>query len=145
MSSRSRRRSDNEECWPCGLEYSITPDLVTCMTEPINTRCSFVVVPVVHPRFRQQYVVDNNIFGKFDTRSDMVISPQDWSLRVVGKLSPYIDVDAPNPIARHRHQNYLVEELAYCKGLGISALMLNIHSTETVNLSSILRGFINDR
>lgn len=143
--ARLRRRSDNEECWPCGLEYSITPDLATCISETMEHKFTFVVVPVVHPRFRQQYVVDNNSFGKFDTRSYMVISPQDWSSRVVGKLNLYVDVDSPDPIARHRHQKYLVEELAYCKGLGLAALMLSIRSTETINLSSILLGCITDR
>ncbi|CAG9110514.1 unnamed protein product [Plutella xylostella] len=124
----------------CGLEYSATPDLQACLTEALHANYSFIVSPIVHPRFRRHHVLSSSGVAGF-TRSDMLLCPQDWTVRIVGKLSPYLDVDAPSAVARQRHEDCLLEELAYCRGLGLPAIMLNLHGRNSSNLARILHTY----
>ncbi|XP_041974172.1 protein arginine N-methyltransferase 5 [Aricia agestis] len=121
----------------CGLDYVTSPDIQQCLTEALHFNYSFIVAPIVHPRFRRSVLPNGSVVGGF-TRSDMVISPQDWTTRIVGKLSPYLDVDAPSPAVRQRHEDCMNEELSYCRGLGLPAVMLNLHSKNTNNLARIM-------
>lgn len=120
----------------CGLEYITTSDLQACLTEGLRSNYSFIISPVVHPRFRRPSSAGK--VGGF-TRSDMILSPQDWTSRMVGKVSPYLDPDCSSPIVRQRHQDCLSEELSYCKGLGVPAIMLSIHGKESNNLARIVQ------
>ncbi|XP_026725879.1 protein arginine N-methyltransferase 5 [Trichoplusia ni] len=123
----------------CGLEYISTPDLQACLTEALRCNYSFIVSPIVHPRFRRPCSVAGKVGGF--TRSDMILSPQDWTSRMVGKLSPYLDVDSSSPIVRQRHEDCLNEELNYCRGLGLPAIMLAVHGRNTNNLARILNSY----
>ncbi|XP_053601110.1 protein arginine N-methyltransferase 5 isoform X1 [Plodia interpunctella] len=124
----------------CGLDFNITPDLQACLTEALHCNYSFIVAPIVHPRLRRQYIVGSSKTGGF-TRSDMILSPQDWTVRLVGKLSPYLNVDSPSSIVRQKHEDCLNEELSYCRGLGVPAIMLKLHGRQTNNLSRILQTY----
>lgn len=124
----------------CGLDYIITPDLQACLTEALHCNYSFIVSPIVHPRFRRQFIGSAGKTGGF-TRSDMILSPQDWTIRLVAKLSPYLNVDALSPIVRQRHEDCLSEELSYCRGLGVPAIMLTLHGRESNNLARIIHTY----
>lgn len=128
----------------CGLEFASTPDLQACLTTALHSNYSFIVSPIVHPRFRRHHVMSRSGVAGF-TRSDMLLSPQDWTIRVVGKLSPYLDVDAPSAVARHWHEDCLNEELSYCKGLGLPAITLTLHGRESTNLARILQCYYENR
>lgn len=128
----------------CGLEYISAPDLQACLTEALHCNYSFIVTPVVHPRFRRCYVSGLSKTGGF-TRSDMVLSPQDWTSRIVAKLSSYIYVDSESTIVRQRHEDSLNEELSYCRGLGVPAIMLSLRSRRTNNLARILQSYYETR
>lgn len=123
----------------CGLEYISTPDLQACLTEALRCNYSFIVSPIVHPRFRRPCSSARRVGGF--TRSDMILSPQDWTSRMVGKLSPYLNVDSLSPVVRQRHEDCLNEELNYCRGLGLPAIMLSVHGRETNNLARILNSY----
>ncbi|KAI5642510.1 PRMT5 arginine-N-methyltransferase domain-containing protein [Phthorimaea operculella] len=71
----------------------------------------------------------------------MVLSPQDWTTRIVAKLSPYLNVDCLNPVVRARHEDCLYEELLYCRGLGVPAILLSLHGRESYNLARLLHTF----
>ncbi|XP_028169658.1 protein arginine N-methyltransferase 5 [Ostrinia furnacalis] len=124
----------------CGLEYVVTPDLQACLTEALHSNYSFIVSPIVHPRFRRPFTSSAGRVGGF-TRSDMILSPQDWTSRVVGKVSPYLDADSPLPLVRQRHEDCLNEELAYCRGLGLPAIMMTLNGRNNSNLARILNSF----
>lgn len=124
----------------CGLEYMTTSDLEACLTETLRSYYSFMVCPIVHPRFRRHYVSGAGCIGGF-TRSDMIISPQDWTSRMVVKLSPYLNVDSKSPIVQKRHEDCLNEELNYCRGVGVPAIMLSLHGRDSQNLARILTTF----
>ncbi|CAG9783121.1 unnamed protein product [Diatraea saccharalis] len=124
----------------CGLEFSITSDLQACLTQALHSNFSFIVAPIVHPRFRRQHVLNSGKVGGF-TRSDMILSPQDWTSRLVGKVSPYLNVDSEVSLVRQRHEDCLNEELSYCRGLGLPAIMLSLTSQKTNNLARIIQSY----
>lgn len=126
-----------------GLEYTSIPDLQACLTEALRCNYSYIVAPVVHPRFRRPSSCAGRVGGF--TRSDMVLSPQDWTNRMVGRLSPYLNVDSPSPGVRQRHEDCLNEELSYCRGLGLPAIMLSVHGRESNNLTRILNSYFETR
>ncbi|CAH0722432.1 unnamed protein product, partial [Brenthis ino] len=124
----------------CGLDYMTPSDLQACLTEALHANYAFIVSPIVHPRFRRTILPSGAVVGGF-TRSDMILSPQDWNSRIVGKLSAYLDPDSPSPIVRQRHEDSLNEELSYCRGLGLPAVILSLHSKNSNNLSRILHNY----
>ncbi|CAH0699156.1 unnamed protein product [Spodoptera exigua] len=123
----------------CGLEFTSTPDLQACLSESLRSNYSFVVSPIVHPRFRRPCAGPGKVGGF--TRSDMILSPNDWTSRMVGRLSPYLNVDSSSAIVRQRHEDIMNEELNYCKGLGLPAIMLSVHGRESNNLTRILNTY----
>lgn len=123
----------------CGLEYNTTSDLQACLIEALRSNYSFIISPVVHPRFRRPFSNPARVGGF--TRSDMILSPQDWTSRMVAKISTYLNADSPSPIVRQRHQDCLSEELNYCKGLGVPAIMLSLHGKENNNLAKIVQTY----
>ncbi|XP_063539976.1 protein arginine N-methyltransferase 5 [Cydia strobilella] len=125
----------------CGLEYVVAPDLQGSLTEAFHANYSFIVTPVVHPRFRRHHIADGNRVGGF-TRSDMILSPQDWTSRIVGRLSPYLNVDSPNDVVRQRHEDCMNEELSYSKGLGLPALLVTVHGENSHNLARNLLSYL---
>lgn len=128
----------------CGLDYTIAPDLQACLTEALHANYAFIVSQIVHPRFRLSSLPSGNTVGGF-TRSDMILSPQDWNSRVVGRVSGYLDPDSPSHIVQKRHEDSLNEELAYCRGLGLPAVMLSLHSRKSNNLARILQTYFETR
>ncbi|CAH2100096.1 unnamed protein product [Euphydryas editha] len=118
----------------CGLDYITAPDLQECLTEALHANFAFIVSSIVHPRFRRPILPSGGTVGGF-TRSDMILSPQDWNSRIVGKISEYLDPDSPSPVVRQRHEDCLNEELSYCRGLGLPAIMLSLHSKNSSNLA----------
>ncbi|XP_063367944.1 protein arginine N-methyltransferase 5 [Cydia amplana] len=125
----------------CGLEYIVAPDLQGSLTEAFHANYSFIVTPVVHPRFRRHHIADGTRVGGF-TRSDMILSPQDWTSRIVGRLSPYLNVDSPNDVVRQRHEDCMNEELSYSKGLGLPALLVTVHGENSHNLARNLFSYL---
>ncbi|XP_023939076.2 protein arginine N-methyltransferase 5 [Bicyclus anynana] len=118
----------------CGLEYITTPNLQECLSEALQSSYAFIVMPIVHPRFRRSHQSSVGTVGGF-SRSDMLLASQDWNSRIVGKLSHYLDLDSESPIIRQRHEDCLNEELTYSRGLGLPAVMLSLHSTNVSNLA----------
>ncbi|XP_030022662.2 protein arginine N-methyltransferase 5 [Manduca sexta] len=123
----------------CGLEYITTPDLQNCLSEALRCNYAFIVSPIVHPRFRRPQCINSRVGGF--TRSDMILSPQDWTSRIVAKVSSYINVDSDSLVVKQRHEDCLNEELGYCRGLGVPAIMLSIHGRQTNNLARILQTY----
>ncbi|CAK1548334.1 unnamed protein product [Leptosia nina] len=124
----------------CGLEYSLTPDIQESVSEAIQANYSFIVTPIVHPRFRRPLLPHRTAVGGF-TRSDMILSPQDWTNRIVARISPYLTVDAKSPVVQQRHEYCLTEELLYSRGLGVPAIMISLTSLTNTNLARILQTY----
>lgn len=63
-------------------------------------RFEFVSVPLVHPRYKREFLrIMPERPGPL-TRSDQVLMGSDWCNLVVAKLSPWIDLDSSDEIVR---------------------------------------------
>ncbi|KAJ9578127.1 hypothetical protein L9F63_025012, partial [Diploptera punctata] len=72
------------------------------------------------------------------TRSDLILAGSDWNNLIVGKLSPYINVDSEDPIVRKQSEEALNQELAYASHLGLPAIMFTLRGDNQINLARIL-------
>lgn len=133
-----------QEDLSCGLDYCLTPDIQKSVSTALTNGYAFVVLPIVHPRFKRHYIVGNTAVGGF-TRSDLLLSSQDWNIRIVGKLSSHLDVDSPALNARQLHEDCMIEELNYCRGLRLPAVMLKLKGIENNNLARILQSYFSMR
>lgn len=62
----------------------------------------------------------------------------DWSSFIVGKISPYINVDSNVESIRHQSEYALEQELGYACHLGVPAVLLNLKNGNVANLARIL-------
>lgn len=62
----------------------------------------------------------------------------DWNNLIVGKLSPYINVDSEDPVVRKQSEEALNQELAYASHLGLPAIMFTLRGNDQTNLARIL-------
>ncbi|PSN42874.1 Protein arginine N-methyltransferase 5 [Blattella germanica] len=67
-----------------------------------------------------------------------MFSNQDWNNLIVGKLSPYINVDSADPIVRKLSEEALNQELSYASHLGLPAIMFTLRNGNETNLARIL-------
>ncbi|XP_068672225.1 protein arginine N-methyltransferase 5-like isoform X3 [Montipora foliosa] len=111
--------------------------------EPIE-RFDFICVPICHPRYRREFLdpVPNRT-GAF-TRSDLVLSSQDWNSLIVGKISPWLDLDSTNETVRKNSELALHQELCYSVHLGLPAVLVPLKSYNCVNLAHHINTSIHD-
>ena len=62
----------------------------------------------------------------------------DWNNIIVGKLSPYINVDSNDLTVRKQSEELLNQELAYASHLGLPAIMLTLRGPHNTNLARII-------
>ncbi|XP_046413047.1 protein arginine N-methyltransferase 5 isoform X1 [Neodiprion fabricii] len=125
----------------CGLDFCSVPDLSNCLMTATSSRYDFICIPLVHPKFKREFV-DPELKkrpGPF-TRSDMILCSSDWNNLVIGKLSPYIDVDCTNPISRKNNEETLNQELALATHLGLPAITFKLtrNMNQNINFARII-------
>ena len=76
-----------------GCELPFVRELRDTIETMSENAFEFCVMPLVHPRYRRRV---NAVFPRDTpfTRSDMILSSQEWSTRVVGKISEWINCDS---------------------------------------------------
>ncbi|XP_043285900.1 protein arginine N-methyltransferase 5 isoform X2 [Venturia canescens] len=125
----------------CGLDFCSAPDLNNCIIEAKSMKFDFICVPLVHPLFKQEFLSGDakNRPGPF-TRPDMILNSGDWNNLVVGKLSPFIDVDSPCLNEKKNSEHTLNQELALASHLGIPAVTFKLtgNISENANLARII-------
>ncbi|XP_049813018.1 protein arginine N-methyltransferase 5 isoform X1 [Schistocerca nitens] len=129
----------------CGLDFCSVPDIRASLQLASESGYDFACLPIVHPRFKREFLhgKSKDRTGPF-TRSDLILSSSanlffaDWNNMIVGKLSPYIDVDSPDDTYRKQSEETLAQELAYAAHLGLPAIMFTLRSANNVNLSRLL-------
>lgn len=125
----------------CGLDLGTVPDLPSAISDATDAGYQFVFVPIVHPRWRRELISGaaakrNSAF----TRSDMILSSQDWSTLVVGRLSvTHMDLDCKNEARRRHCEQMFVEELSYASHLTLPAIVIPLKNSNPVNLARHLR------
>ncbi|PIK35137.1 hypothetical protein BSL78_28040 [Apostichopus japonicus] len=123
----------------CGRDLICVPDISNSLQMASYSGFDFIAMPIVHPRFKREYIEGKarDRQGAF-TRPDLILSSQDWSSLVVGKLSSWIQVDSPDEVVRKNSEGALMEELLYGAHLSLPALMVPLNGPECVNLSRCL-------
>lgn len=83
----------------------------------------FIVVPLVHPRFRREIDCGVQRDTPF-TRSDMLFDSHTWNQRIIAKMSPWLDFDSPEATIRSTAEAVFNQEVGWASHLGCHALML---------------------
>nr|CAD7587186.1 unnamed protein product [Timema genevievae] len=64
--------------------------------------------------------------------------PTDWSTMIVGKLSPYINLDFSDETTCRLSQETLAQELMYANHLGLPAVMFTLRRDNQINLARLI-------
>lgn len=123
----------------CGVDLPYVFDLNASVDEARRGGFEFVCVPLVHPRQKRDFYIKpaKDRRGAL-TRSDMAISSQDWSTLVVGKLSPWLQLDSANEMVRKNSEKAFMQEVNYASHLSIPAIMISLQSSSAWNLTRTL-------
>nr|CAG4651639.1 EOG090X028A [Triops cancriformis] len=125
----------------CGLDHPVVTDVPAILRTSSEAKYDFISMPIVHPRFSRELLSGpaKERSGPF-TRSDLILNSSDWNSYIVGKLSPYIDVDHEEPSMRKQSELALDQELAFAGHLGLPAVMCALRgpANRHVNLARIL-------
>ncbi|GFT96389.1 protein arginine N-methyltransferase 5 [Nephila pilipes] len=120
----------------CGILYHNVHDIFDSLGTASQGGYSFIVAPITHPRFRREYYAGKarNRSGAF-TRSDLVLSTQDWNTLIVGKISPWINLDSAVESVRKNSEKALEQELNYAAHLSLPAVLVTPRDANCVNLA----------
>ncbi|XP_072169677.1 protein arginine N-methyltransferase 5-like [Diadema setosum] len=123
----------------CGRCLSCVPDISNSMQLASYGGFDFVALPIVHPRFKREFVEGKakDRIAPF-ARSDLLLPSQDWSSLVVGKLSAWLQPDSENAVVRLNSQEALLQELNYAAHLSLPAVLVPLSSIRCVNLARCL-------
>jgi len=100
---------------------------------------------MVNPRFKREGISGPAKNRKCAmTRSDMCLPSQDWNTLVVGKISPWLQLDSNYYHTRKNSELALKEELTWAVHLGLPAVMFPLKNGKCINFSRCLNEhFIN--
>ncbi|GAB2286444.1 Protein arginine N-methyltransferase 5 [Dionaea muscipula] len=120
------RVGDKSDSRYCGVETDFRDDMPKLLSFNINGGFDFVLTPLMDPTYRP------SLRGECDRKSgalpvagsDLVLSPSDWSSRVVGKVSCWIDLDADDEVLRRDSETTLKQEIAWASHLSLQACLL---------------------
>ncbi|XP_059471345.1 protein arginine N-methyltransferase 5 [Neocloeon triangulifer] len=121
----------------CGLDYSAVPDIELCLRMSSQAGYDFMCAPIFHPRMRRE-MKEPNVHKSRPTnltRPDFVLTSNDWNRLIVGKFSPWIDVDSEDPVIKEHSELVLQQEMDYFSHLGLPIMMFRLKGTNHVNLA----------
>ncbi|XP_076325185.1 protein arginine N-methyltransferase 5 isoform X2 [Tachypleus tridentatus] len=127
----------------CGLDLHCVPDISNCLSFASNSGYQFITAPIVHPRFQREFILgkSKNRSGAF-TRSDLLLTSQDWSSLIVGKLSTWLNLDSPITHIRKNSEQALQQELSYAAHLSLPAILVSLKSEDCINLARCIYSHI---
>ena len=97
---------------------------------------TLLVAPLAHPRYRRNH---KRARDEPMTRSDRVLSSAQWGKHVVGKVSPWLQLDSPHDAIRRRSEEAFKAEIAWAAHLGLQAVLLPPPSPESSNYARLLQ------
>ncbi|XP_067931208.1 protein arginine N-methyltransferase 5-like [Watersipora subatra] len=120
----------------CGLDYSSCVDISSCLSDASSNRYEFLCVPLIHPRYKKDFLhpTISQRPGPY-SRSDMTMSCKDWSSVVVGKISPWLQLDSDVPDIRKNSELALKRELDWSSHLSLPAVIIELRSSRCYNLA----------
>eukprot|EP00002_Diphylleia_rotans_P002876 TRINITY_DN11874_c0_g1_i1.p1 TRINITY_DN11874_c0_g1~~TRINITY_DN11874_c0_g1_i1.p1 ORF type:complete len:618 (-),score=105.28 TRINITY_DN11874_c0_g1_i1:76-1929(-) len=105
-----------------GLDFNAVTDLEETIRETLSG-FDFACVPLVHPRYKRN-LFRSQVREEPLTRSDLTISSQQWTSVVIGKVSPWIELESSHPVVRRNSELVFKQELAWASHLAIPAVLL---------------------
>ncbi len=97
---------------------------------------SLLVAPLAHPRYRRDHKRPRT---EPMTRSDRVLGSAQWGRHVVGKVSPWLQVDSPHEAIRRRSEEAFKAEIAWAAHLGLQAVLLPPPPPVSANYARLLQ------
>jgi len=131
----------------CGRDFCCIPDLNSDLEESLKAGFDFICAPIVNPRLKREFIEGGAVTRPGPlTRSDLLLSSNDWSTLVVSKLSPWINLDSTVDAVRKNSEKAFKQELMYAMHLNSPAVHIVLRSLNCVNLARcinehILQGF----
>lgn len=80
-----------------------------------------LVTPLVHPRYRRNH---ERARDEPMTRSDLLLNSAQWGDQVLGKLSPWLQLDSPHTSIRRRSEEAFKQEVMWATHLTVGGLLL---------------------
>lgn len=152
-----------------GVETPIVSDIVDHIIEITQQQFDFAVVPIFHPRHIRNFPAFHpddleEISAHFDvsihddlssqqkaaeakplTRSDLLLSTDQWTCYVVGKTSPWLNLESSDFSFRQISRKTLSEELNWATHLNLSAVLLPTLTENVHGLAHLLSNFLINR
>ncbi|XP_062607204.1 protein arginine N-methyltransferase 5-like [Saccostrea cucullata] len=123
----------------CGRDFHCCPDINTAVETACKSGFDFVCLPIVNPRYKREFIHGpaKNRPGPL-TRSDLALSGQDWSTLIVGKTSPWLQLDSRVEVIRKNSEAGFKQELAFASHLGLPAILIQLKHGRNANLARCL-------
>ncbi|XP_052284761.1 protein arginine N-methyltransferase 5-like isoform X2 [Dreissena polymorpha] len=120
----------------CGRDFNCVPDCSRALDTACKAGFDYVCLPIVNPRFRREKIQGPACSrpGAL-TRSDLCMTSSDWGSLVVGKTSPWLELDSKVEHIRKNSELALKEELTYASHLGLPAILIPLKTGQIVNLA----------
>ena len=122
----------------CGRDLDCVVDLQHELHSASSEGFDFVCVPIVHPRYEREMVQPGMVRRSSPlTRSDLTLTSSEWTSVVVGKLSPWLNLDSDVIHIRKKSEKVFFQEFSLALHLSLPAILVPIKS-ECVNLGRCL-------
>ncbi|GMG99262.1 hypothetical protein Nepgr_001102 [Nepenthes gracilis] len=120
------RTGDRSDSRYCGVETEFSDDMPRLLSFNINGGFDFVVADLMDPGYRPSLRSDDDIkSGALPVAgSDLILSPSEWSSRVVGKISSWIDLDTDDAVLRRDSETTLKQQITWASHLSLQACLL---------------------
>ena len=123
----------------CGLEASHVSNINEFLGAASEEGFDFVTVPLAHPRNRRAAAKD---VGLPFTRSDLLLSSDQWTSYVVGAVSKWIAPDAKDAAVRRNSEACLRQELAWAAHLGLPAVVLPAAGAQSATYAGLVHEYL---
>lgn len=118
-----------------GLDLPCVRDIAASLSSATDAGLEFIVAPLFHSRFRRDAAgISEGRLGP-GTRSDVVLECSRWAACVVGKLSPWIDLDSPVAATRAASAAAFKQEVGWASHLHVPAVMISLRSGGSANVA----------
>lgn len=128
--------SNNCEKVSCGLDFAISSDLNKDLDSSLNSGFDFICVPLVHPRYERDFFHEKlkNRKGPL-TRSDFLLSSNEWTSLIVGRITTSLKLDAKDEIVRSNAELAFQQEISLANHLNLPAILIELKSSDCANLA----------
>ncbi|KAL8574524.1 hypothetical protein ACOMHN_005901 [Nucella lapillus] len=120
----------------CGRDFHCVPDINSVLEWACKSGFDFACMPIIHPRLKREFLENaaKTRTGPL-SRSDLCLSSSDWSNLVVGKVSPWLQLNSTDAKILRNSEMALKQELSFACHLGLPALMIPLTNANCSNLA----------